>query len=146
MMNRRKTIADFIEQRISVGLSPSDFAILVRNYPDKQKDRFTKSLNRCGINLLNMAEKKEGVYLDDLLSDDLIRIFVRTIKASLNFKETVCFKTIKNFYLQTLYSENEQVFFKAKKNLLSFMEKIHMLFSSFSERERVLNSFINEFM
>lgn len=141
-----KTIADFIEQRISVGLSPSDFAILVRNSPDKQKDRFTKSLNRCGINLLNMAEKKEGVYLDDLLSDDLIKMFVCTIKASLDLKETQCFEAVKNFYFQYNYSENEKYFLISRKNLSDFIKRINVLFSSFSEKEDVVNSFINEFM
>lgn len=144
--NEANTIADFIKKRISVGLFPSDFAILVRSLPDRQKDRFTKSLNSYGINLLNMAEIKEGVYLDDLLSDDLIKMFICTIKASLDLKETQCFEAVKNFYFQYNYSENEKYFLISRKNLSDFIKRINALFYSFSEKEDVINSFIDEFM
>jgi superfamily I DNA/RNA helicase len=65
------------------GLLPRDYALLVRQTPDRFEDQFTEAFAEAGLRLRNEARKLDRTTLQDMLAEEVTRIFLAIVRLSL---------------------------------------------------------------
>lgn len=79
-------IADFIEEEIACGLSPDDFALLVRVRANEAEDRLRPFFAESNIRLRNEARSIAGTAIQELLADELVNLVLGFIRLAVGVR------------------------------------------------------------
>lgn len=68
------------------GLVPRDYALLVRQTPDRFEDQFAEAFSKAGLRLRNESRKIGKTTLQDMLAEEVTRIFLAILNLALQLR------------------------------------------------------------